>query len=274
MHRLSRRQWLAVIAAGSAAILSETPVAQADPPDSGSWGGIPGLPAIPGLPPLPGLPPPEPRFPRTAIGPGTINALPGAGTTMALTIDDGASSETVGGFIDFARRTGTRLTFFVTAYYPSWTDHRDELRPLVDSGQIQLANHTWNHPALTKLPAGAIADQLNRAKDFLWNTFGVDGAPYYRPPFGYHNDTVDQVAADCGYTVPVMWYGTLSDTSPTISEDMLLDAARQWFRAQAIVIGHANRPTVTGIFDRLLDIVRDRNLSLVTLDDVLIPPGH
>lgn len=69
-----------------------------------------------------------------------------------------------------------------------------------------------------------------------------------------------------------MWYGSLSDTNKVISEDMLLDAARQWFRAQAIVIGHANRPTVTHIYDQLMDLIRERSLQLVTLNDVLIPP--
>lgn len=211
-----------------------------------------------------------PLAPRTAIGPGTISALSGAGNNIALTIDDGASAETVGAFIEFARRTGVRLTFFVTAYYPSWSIHRDALRPLVDSGQIQLGNHTWDHPDLTKLSAGAVADQLERTKTFLRNNFGTDGAPYYRPPFGYHNAAVDRVAADSGYVVPTMWYGNLNDTLTVINEDMLLTAARQWFRAQSIVIGHANRPTVTHIFDQLNDIIRERNLATVTLNDVLV----
>ncbi|AYF76037.1 polysaccharide deacetylase family protein [Nocardia yunnanensis] len=262
---MDRRRLLTMLAAGTAATLLGAREASADFPfDSGSSGIVPQI---------PGLPQVTPDFgPKTPIGPGTISALPGDGNHMALTIDDGASSETIGGFIDFARNTGARLTFFVTAYYPGWLEHRDALRPLVDSGQIQLGNHTWDHPDLTRLPGGAIADQLNRCKDFLWNQYGTDGTPYYRPPFGYHNGSVDAVAADCGYTVPTMWYGTLNDTNKVINEGMLLDAARQWFRAQSIVIGHANRPTVTHLYDQFTDIIRERNLQLVTLNDVLIPP--
>ncbi|MET9488957.1 polysaccharide deacetylase family protein [Nocardia sp. NPDC006630] len=261
---MDRRRLLTLLAAGTAATLLGGGEAHGDPSplDSGSAGLVP-----PGLVPGNAIPP---LAPRTAIGPGTISALPGAGNNIALTIDDGASAETVGAFIEFARRTGVRLTFFVTAYYDSWSIHRDALRPLVDSGQIQLGNHTWDHPDLTKLSAGAIADQLERTKTFLRNNFGTDGTPYYRPPFGYHNATVDRVAADSGYVVPTMWYGTLEDTNKVINEDMLLNAARQWFRAQSIVIGHANRPTVTHIFDQLNDIIRERNLSTVTLNDVLV----
>ncbi|MEV6770698.1 polysaccharide deacetylase family protein [Nocardia sp. NPDC051030] len=260
---MDRRRLLTLLAAGTAATLLGNSEAHGDPFDTGSAGGlIPGLPST--LPPL---------TPRTQIGPGTLSAVPGVGNNLALTIDDGASSQTVGAFIDFARNTGSRFTFFVTAYYPSWTDHLDSLRPLVDSGQIQLGNHTWNHPDLTRLSAGAVADQIDRAKAFLWNTFGTDGTPYYRPPYGRHNATVDQAAADSGYSVPVMWTGTLNDTNTVINEGMLLDAARTWFNAQSIVLGHANRPTITNLYGQLTDIVRERNLSMVTLNDVLTPPS-
>ena len=127
---------------------------------------------------------------------GPITALPGRGNHLALTIDDGVRSDVVGAYIKFAQDTGARFTFFVTGVYKSWTDHRSSLAPLVESGQIQLGNHTWTHPSLTSLSESAIADQLNRNKRFMRNTFGVDGTPFYRPPYGHRNAVVDRVAAD------------------------------------------------------------------------------
>lgn len=262
---MDRRRLLTLLAAGTATLLGGG-VAQADPwPfDTGSAGGLPGLPPLPEV-----LSPPDLRTPIPA---SPLSALPGDGNRLALTIDDGASPETVGAFVELAYRTGIRFTFFVTAYYPSWTIHRDALRGLVDSGQVQLGNHTWDHPYLTRISEGAVADQLNRAKDFLRNTFGTDGTPYYRPPYGVHDANVDRIAADCGYTVPTLWNGSMNDTGTVINEDILLDAARRSFTAQGIVLGHANRTTITHVYDQLLDIVRERALSMVTLNDVLIPP--
>lgn len=216
--------------------------------------------------------PAPPTGPKTAIAAGTITELPGKGTSMALTVDDGASPEVVGAYIKFAKDTGARFTFFVTAYYDSWTTHRDALRPLVDSGQIQLGNHTWDHADLTKLSESGVASQLTQTKTFLRNNFGVDGGAYYRPPFGRHNATVDKVAADLGYTVPVMWYGSLSD-SGVITEEYLIECAQKYFHPQTIIIGHANAPAVTHCYNQLVDIIRERNLSMVTLNDVLIPPA-
>lgn len=266
---MERRRLLSMLAAGTAMALTGCAVAEGDPINSGSADGMPVLP--PATPaPRPQLPPP-PGGPKTPIAAQTITALPGRGSSMALTVDDGASPEVVGAYIRFAKDTGARFTFFVTAYYDSWTIHRDELRPLVDSGQIQLANHTWDHADLTAISASAVSSQLSRAKTYLHNTFGVDGTPYYRPPFGRHNATVDRVAADLGYTVPVMWYGSLSD-SGVITEEYLIECAHKYFNPQTIVIGHANAPAVTHCYDQLVDIIRERNLSMVTLDDVLLPP--
>lgn len=262
---VDRRQLLSVLAAGTAVVLTGG-AAKGEPLNSGSAGGGPLLP--PGQPPL--LPPP-PGGPKIPIPASTITALPGPGNSMALTVDDGASPEVVGAYIQFARDTGARLTFFVTTYYDSWNIHRNALRPLVDSGQIQLGNHTWDHPDLTKLSASAVADQLDRAKTYLRNNFGVDGTPYFRPPYGRHNGAVDKVAADLGYSVPTMWYGSLSD-SGVITEDYLIECARKYFNPQTIIIGHANAPAVTHCYGQLVDIIKERNLSLVTLNDVLLPP--
>jgi len=178
------------------------------------------------LPPLAvatALLPPPPADQRVLLKRGPLTALPGKGASLALTVDDGTDSAVVAAYIKFAQDTGARFTFFVTASYPAWTQHRDALRPLVESGQIQLGNHTWNHPDLTTLTPAKVADQLLRTRKFLSDNYGVDGGPYY-------------------------------------------------FAAQAIVIGHANHPAVTKVYPQLIDIIKQSNLAMVTLNDVLIPP--
>ena len=218
--------------------------------------------------PVPQVPPPDVAR-RVPVPAGTLTGLPGTGRHLALTVDDGASSEVIGAYIRFARDTGARFTFFVTGGFDSWTDHKAELRPLVESGQIQLGNHTWTHADLTSLSTEGVADELSRCKRFLRNTFGVDGTPFFRPPYGYHNDTVDAVAAELGYTTPVLWFGSLSD-SGLITERYLVQCARQYFHPQTVIIGHANHPPVTHVYPTLVEIIRERRLNMVTLDDYFV----
>src|SRR6202051_1469411 len=131
---------------------------------------------------------------------GVLTRLPGDGNQLALTVDDGASVPVVGAFAQFCRDTGTRLTFFVNGVNSSWSVNAPALRPMVDSGQIQMGNHTWSHPYLNRIGLSAVADQIRRNADFLNGTYGMNGAPFFRPPYGVHNADIDRVAADLGYT--------------------------------------------------------------------------
>ena len=214
--------------------------------------------------------PPPPSSARIPLpGGGALTKIPGEGDLLALTVDDGVNSEVVRAYTQFAKDTGVRLTFFVNGIYNSWTDNLEMLRPLVDTGQIQLGNHTWSHPDLTTLSKEKIAQQLTRNDEFLKKTYGIGAKPYWRPPYAKRNATVDAVAADLGYTVPILWSGSLSD-STLITEDYIVKMADQYFTPQSIVIGHLNHLPVTHVYPQLVDIIRARNLRTVTLNDVFL----
>jgi len=198
---------------------------------------------------------------------GVVTRLPGDGNQLALTVDDGASVPVVGAFAQFCRDTGTRLTFFVNGANSSWSVNAPALRPMVDSGQVQMANHTWSHPYLNRMGLGAVADQIRRNADFLTNTYGSDGTPFFRPPYGVHNADIDRVAADSGYTTVTMWSGDVGDSRPENEGSLIANAGRS-FQPRQIVLIHANLPTVTHCYTQLADIIQSRNLQTVTLNDV------
>ncbi|VBA32132.1 Bifunctional xylanase/deacetylase [Mycobacterium innocens] len=268
MSELNRRRFLGSLAAatvvgvGAARCMvdpqprtfAQTPVAAT--PTSG--------PTVAGL-----LPPPPPSARIRLPGGGVLSQLPGNGDLLALTVDDGVNTEVVRAYTQFAKDTGVRLTFFVNGTYDSWTDNMAPLRPLVDSGQIQLGNHTWSHPDLTTLSKSEIAQQLTRNDEFLKKTYGIGAKPYWRPPYAKHNAAVDAVAAELGYTVPVLWSGSLSD-STLITEEYIVKMADQYFIPQAIVIGHLNHLPVTHVYPQLVEIIRARDLRTVTLNDVFL----
>lgn len=199
---------------------------------------------------------------------GVLFRLPGGGNQLAFTVDDGDSVSVVGAFAQFCHDTGTRLTFFVNGVKQSWSVNAPALRPMVESGQVQMANHTWSHPYLNRLGLDAVADQIRRNADFLKNTYGTDGTPYFRPPYGVHNAAIDQVAADQGYTTITMWSATLGDSAPESEASLLANASRS-FQPQQIVLAHANRPAITHCYPQLIDLIHSRNLQTVTLNEVV-----
>ena len=60
----------------------------------------------------------------------------GVGNQLAWTVDDGSSPEVVQAYANFARETGTRLTFFVNGMYAdSWVPAAATLAPMIASGR-------------------------------------------------------------------------------------------------------------------------------------------
>jgi peptidoglycan/xylan/chitin deacetylase (PgdA/CDA1 family) len=204
---------------------------------------------------------------------GVVKNLPGDGTALALTIDDGTNTEVVAAFAAFAAQTGTRLTFFPNGCYRSWEDNAKVLRPLIESGQVAVGNHTWSHPDLTTLGDRAVAEEIGRNRDFLRKVFGVRDTPFFRPPYGARNERIDRISADQGHPTVVLWNATLGDSRLLTAEE-LMAAAREWFAAQRIVVGHANHATVTKVYDDLLALIAERGLHTVTLADVWPTPAQ
>ena len=201
---------------------------------------------------------------RAWTGPQT--GLPGEGKYIAWTVDDGADPEVVRAYAEFARRTGTRLTFFINGQYPAFRQHRDLLLPLVKSGQLQIANHTYSHAALTSLTDEQIVHELTRNDEEIVRLFGVSSKPYFRPPYGYYDERVLAAAASCGFTRPVLWYGSLADSS-NISSAEVYAYAEKYALAQHIVIGHLNYRGVVSELDRIRALLDRRGLTTVTIRD-------
>ncbi len=187
---------------------------------------------------------------------------------VAITVDDGSCADCVAGYAAFAQRTGVHLTFSPNGRYDrSWRPQARVLRPLVEAGQVQVINHTFGHPDLTRLTAGKVRDELERNEAWINRTFGTSALPYYRPPYGRHNPAVDRVAAGVGFDRVAMWNGSYSDSS-LITPAFLLGQAARYFQPGTIMLGHANHPTVLALFDQILDLIRQRDLTPVTLDEM------
>ena len=99
------------------------------------------------------------------------------------------------------------------------------------------------------------------------NTYGTDGTPFFRPPYGVHTPDTDRIAAEQGYTTITLWSGTVGDSVRENEASLIADAGKS-FQPQQIVLAHANLPTITHCYGQLLDLINNRGLQTVTLNDV------
>lgn len=185
---------------------------------------------------------------------------------MALTIDDGYDAAVVAAYVQFAQDTGIALTFGPNGVYaPIWERHAAALRPLLEAGQVQIQNHTFHHLRLTRLTDAKIRVELERNEDWVQRTFGTTTRPWWRPPYGFHNQRTDTVAAALGSTRTLMWNGSLGDAR-LLTPQVLLQQAERYLQPGTVMLGHANHQTVTGLYGRLVELIRQRHLTPQTLD--------
>ena len=252
-QRLDRRTLLGLLGVGLAA--AATGCATGAPPAPGPDDGAGG----------------DPTLTSPGVG-GTRSRVltrgPAGTRQIAITVDDGYCNDCVAGYVDFAQRSGTHLSLSPNGLYAhAWEPHAPTLRPLIEAGQVQIINHTFSHPNLTKLPTARVRGELERNEAWIGRTFATTTRPYYRPPFGTHNPEVDATAAGLGLDQVVQWNGSFGDAT-LVSPGFLLAQARRYLQPGVILLGHANHPTVLGLFDQITQLIAQRQLQPVTLDEM------
>jgi len=218
----------------------------------------------------PPLPPITPAVP----GPPEVISHGPAGTpTVALTFDDGLCSQCIGNMVADLERTGTHATFCPNgAYGKEFAPYVDRIRDLVARGHLTICNHTWDHKKITTLSNAQLTDEIQRNEQWIEDTFGVSGRPWFRPPYGSHNARTDQLAASLGYTKIIVWSSTLSD-STLQTPATILDQLQTRLIPSGIVLGHLNYLPTGEIFDQLLAVLDQRGLQPVTIAELLGSPA-
>jgi peptidoglycan/xylan/chitin deacetylase (PgdA/CDA1 family) len=100
---------------------------------------------------------------------------------VALTFDDGPTSERVDEILRVLAARGVHATFFVIGSELAAAPEAG--RRLVAAGH-ELGNHTYSHPHMVLKTPGFIRQEVERT-DTLIRAAGHRGAIYFRPPFGY-----------------------------------------------------------------------------------------
>jgi peptidoglycan-N-acetylglucosamine deacetylase len=217
-------------------------------------------------------PPALPPIPAAVPGPSQVfwKGPPASVTArqVAITIDDGYCAECAQAYVALAEATGGHITFNPTGCYSEiWNPLAKTLRPLIEAGQVQIGNHTFNHWWLTELSDSQVTSQLEQNEEWIQQTYGITARPWWRPPFGAYDDRTNELAASIGYTNVLMWNGSYGDSTP-LRPRAILALAKEYLRPGVVMLGHANHPEVTGIFPKLAEIVTARGLRPVTLDEM------
>ena len=162
-------------------------------------------------------PPPTTSPPTTSGEPSATSAEPATVVsrgdpnrrTVALTFDAGADAGFTSDILDVLQRSDVRATFGITG---RWAEsHPDLVRRMASAGHLVM-NHTYEHRSFTGVSARPAVlspterrNDVERADEIIRNLTGRTTRPWFRPPYGDYDASVNAAVGALGYRYNVLW---------------------------------------------------------------------
>ncbi len=105
---------------------------------------------------------------------------------ISFTFDDGPHPIFTSQILDILETHGVHATFFLIG--SNVASHQELTKQIVDAGH-QIGNHTFTHPALTKLKDPEIKSEISKTHDAIYTACGVTTS-LIRPPYGLFNGRI------------------------------------------------------------------------------------
>lgn len=274
---------------------SPAPVATAAPPQAAPapfWGpgqgsagslGLPSLPAMAAPPPPapastataaplegdsapPGMTAPEmtPGAGNTARGPRAYNAIQTDKPYIAITFDDGPNPETTPKLLKMLADRNIKATFFVLGSRAVASP--EILRAMVAAGH-EVANHSWNHPQLTKVGVAGADKQIEDTNAAILEAAGVK-ATYLRPPYGSMNATLQQHIID-KYQMSFIYWSVDPLDWKNRDPNAIYDQIMRQVHPGAIILAHDIHPTTVAAMPRVLDALLAKGYKFMTVSELI-----
>lgn len=176
---------------------------------------------------------------------------------VGLTFDDGPNPGTSSQLISTLRQHGATGTVFPTGQNAQ--ANPSLMRAYADAG-LQIGNHSWDHPYLTRMGYNDIQWQLSTTQSAIQQTAGVT-PQLFRPPYGDTNGTVRQVGSSLGLT-EIIWDIDSQDYNG-VSASQIRQAASRLTDGQVILMHDWPQNTLQAL-PGILEDLASRNLC----------PGH
>ena len=189
---------------------------------------------------------------------------------VAVTFDDGPGPGTPA-VLDALAQADASATFFVLG--PAAQGSPETVKRAYAEGHT-IGTHSWSHPELTGLTDEKIVEEIERTQRAVATITGQTPT-YFRPPYGALSERVTGKLAELGLPA-VLWDVDSADWQGPPAA-VLVDNAVSPAKDGSIILFHDIKANTVEQVPAILDGLRDRGFSLVTLDHLLggtpPPPG-
>jgi peptidoglycan/xylan/chitin deacetylase (PgdA/CDA1 family) len=187
---------------------------------------------------------------------------------VALTFDDGPTSDRVDALLSVLASRQVRATFFVTG--AGLTQAPEAGRKLVAAGH-ELGNHSYHHKHMVLRRPGFFRDEVERT-DALIRSAGAQGEIYFRPPYGYKLLGLPWYLSRTGRTTVTWDVEPDSNRKAAASADGMVQYAVERTRPGSIILVHpwfASRETSRAAVPLIIDALQAHGFRFVTVGELM-----
>ena len=179
---------------------------------------------------------------------------------IALTFDDGPHPGYTDRILEILKQENVPATFFVVGTQAE--KYPELIKAEVKAGHL-VANHTYHHVSLPKIPQEYVADEIAACGKVIQAITGK--RPYYfRPPGGEYDNEVAEASEALGYTM-VLWTDDPGDyASP--GADVIFKRTMDKTRPGGILLLHDGIAQTVEILPRLLQTLKAQGYTFITVD--------
>jgi peptidoglycan-N-acetylglucosamine deacetylase len=215
-----------------------------------------------------------PQQPRTAApslpAKFSYNSCNVEGPYIAITFDDGPNAQLTPRLLDILKERGIKATFFVVGR--NVEEYPDIVHRMAAEGH-EVANHSWSHPALTKLGAENFRKQIENTNEAIARATGKRPV-LMRPPYGATSSLLNRrLTEDYGLKV-ILWSVDPLDWKYRNS-NRLYNYIIQNTHPGSIILTHDIHATTVAAMPATLDSLLAKGYKFVTVSELIameIPP--
>jgi len=183
---------------------------------------------------------------------------------VAMTFDDGPVPEQTPRLLDMLKERGIKATFYVVG--TNAAAHPEILRRMVAEGH-EIGNHSWNHPALSKMSAAGVKSQMDKTNAAIVAAVGQPPKTM-RPPYGATNASLNRrLNEEFGLKV-IMWSVDPLDwkyrNSERVANSIITSA-----KPGDIILAHDIHASTVNAMPRTLDALLAKGFKFVTVSELL-----
>jgi polysaccharide deacetylase family sporulation protein PdaB len=186
---------------------------------------------------------------------------------VALTFDDGPDNLYTPKILDILKKEHIKATFFVVGQMAK--RYPDSLKRIDKDGHT-IANHSWNHPILSKMPVPDVLKQIEDTNNVVASVIGKTPS-FIRPPYGALNKELESAIGNKGYKL-IYWNVDTLDWNNQ-SADKIVATVKKETKPGSIILQHnAGSQSIQNTVDalpKLIAYLRSQHYEFVTIDDML-----